>query len=122
MRSEKVQLPHLSNQFPITPRADRGPPICTPSLFHLSCPWKIDTDVHLTSPSLVKPTVPFEVKSLASVYWGEEEEGGDWDTYLANLKMHCHPTNRQVGERCLHSVQLAALKNIPNPARVVQSW
>ena len=27
----------------------------------------MDTDVHRTSPSLVKPTVPFEEKSLASV-------------------------------------------------------
>lgn len=57
---------YLSNQFPITPRADRTPPTWTPSLFHLSCPWKMDTDVHRTSPSFVKPTVPFTWKTLAS--------------------------------------------------------
>lgn len=39
-RGENIM--YFSNQFPTTPRADRRPPIWIPSLFHLSCPLKME--------------------------------------------------------------------------------
>lgn len=48
----------------------------------------MDTDVHRTSPSLVKPTVPFEEKSLASVPFISK--------ILAVIKIHTSEIRRRI--------------------------